>query len=456
MAFSIRDPLHGTIELEKHELEIISHPALQRLRNIKQLGFADLSYPGATHSRFLHSVGAMSVVSRIWQTLQKQISLSPTHANKLHKLLRATVLLHDIGHSPFSHCTEHAMPPLKDLNLEKWLPLSSPEQRAGHEDYTLKLLLDSSLTKTLQRLDLEPKEIVQLISGVRFADKSPFQVNGIDLYPLMRQLVSSELDADRMDYLLRDSLFTGVSYGKYDPDWLIKHLRPIPVNDQLFLGLDSRAIFSLEDFLLSRYHMFFSVYYHHTSVCYQEMISHYFQEAPEEYPIPSQAEEYLKTDDIQLTSVLRKSHNPWARRIVGRKPYKKLFEFLLPKGHADKNQQEYDNSSMFLFNMSPIPKHLHKGFRDPSARLQFYETLQQRLKEEGIAHFQTESNWSLSRYYPQLTHDEPTLYIYDRGFQEATPFEDYSSLYQRYAETTKLLRIYCEPTQLEKAQKLLL
>src|SRR5205814_1551345 len=131
---------------------------------------------------------------------------------------------------------------------------------------------------------------------------------------------------DRMDYLLRDSFYSGAAYGRYDHDWLVHNLMTRVDGDAVYLSLSSRAIFAFEDFLLSRYHMFLSVYYHYKSVCYDHMLAAYFRERPGEYVVPTDPEKFVDQDDIHLFSVLRASSSEWARRVVRRQPYRLVVE----------------------------------------------------------------------------------------------------------------------------------
>src|SRR5262249_32308529 len=158
------------------------------------------------------------------------------------------------------------------------------------------------------------------VSGRPAEAGSAFRVGGLDHGPALRQVVSSELDADRMDYLLRDSFFSGAAYGRYDLEWLVQNLMTPVEGDAPYLSLSSRAIFAFEDFLLSRYHMFVSVYYHYKSVCYDQMLGSYFREAPGEYAVPTSPAEFVDHDDVHLWNVLRRSPSEWARRIVRHEP----------------------------------------------------------------------------------------------------------------------------------------
>ena len=420
---SLRDPLHGAIEFEKKELKLIQHPALQRLLRIKQLGFAELSYPGASHSRFLHSIGAMLVATKMWESIQSYLDLPRSERRRFRSLLRAAALLHDIGHPPFSHSAEIIMPKLSQLDLTEWLP-SREDRTATHEDYTLKIILQTSLSSLLEELEVEPELLAHLLSGSPPNDASPFSAKGLNFYPLLRQIIASELDADRMDYLRRDALFTGVAYGHFDLDWLIRNLRPIEQNSAVYLGLDKKAIYTFEDFLLSRYQMFNSVYYHTTSICYREMLRLYYRESRGEYTLPTDAEKYLETDDIQLFSVLRRSNNQWARRIVEHNPYLKLIEIVYPD--------------------QPTP-----------SELQIFQPLLEEFKKKKIPHFHTISLWTISPYTEGKTGREPPLFVIDSTFEQIEPLSSYAQLYRRYPELNRIFRLYVAPEKSQSAEKLL-
>ena len=141
----IRDPIHGTLSLSRDEVALVDHPAYQRLRTIKQLGLADLAFPGATHTRYSHGLGTMHIASRMFGTLADDAGLSGPDAKRLLQTVRLAALFHDLGHAPLSHTTEAFMPDVSALEMGEWLE-GSATRRASHEDYTLKILTGSSLT----------------------------------------------------------------------------------------------------------------------------------------------------------------------------------------------------------------------------------------------------------------------------------------------------------------------
>ncbi|HTO97913.1 MAG TPA: HD domain-containing protein, partial [Myxococcales bacterium] len=323
----IRDPIHGAIELTSDERALIDSPQYQRLRNVKQLGFADLAFPGATHTRYAHGLGAMAMASKVYDALSPQLELELDDRARFRQTLRLAVLFHDLGHPPLSHASERIMPPLQELRVPAWAA-ESVARRAGHEDYTLKLVLDSPLAGEIRRRfsarGIDPEHVAGLICGRQPPGPSPYRSRGRDLLPVLRQVVSGELDADRMDYLQRDSFFTGVNYGKFDADWIVQNLAAVEREDRVYLGLQHRAVFAFEDFLLSRYHMFLSVYFHATSVGYEVILQRWCESG--EYALPADPDQYLQHDDVSLIAALRASSNPWARRVVRRQGYRVLME----------------------------------------------------------------------------------------------------------------------------------
>jgi len=425
----IRDPIHGSIEIDANERAVIDSRYFQRLRSIKQLGFADLAFPGATHSRYSHGIGAMAVASRLFDAIYRTQPLPEPERARLRQTLRLAVLLHDLGHPPLSHTSEKILPPRDSLSLPAWVGdgqthadthgHASELGRASHEDMTLLLLLRSPLASIIRdrfsSLGIEPEHVAALVCGRAPPGGSPFVMAGVDHAPLLRQVVSSELDADRMDYLLRDSFFTGVHYGRYDLDWLAQNLVPVPHAGALHLGIGHRAVFAFEDFLLSRYHMFLSVYYHYTSINYEQVLARYYRTSGDEFTLEADPEPYVLADDIALMSALRRSDNPWAKRIVDRRGFALAVE------------------------------------NNPFERPADLSGLISQLDDAGIAHFETESRGVLSKYFG-ATDLDPIFVRTSTG--DWAPIEKYTPVYQRYSESARLIRVYVDPDRLKEAKAL--
>ncbi|MBI4818976.1 MAG: HD domain-containing protein [Deltaproteobacteria bacterium] len=429
----IRDPIHGTIHLMRHETPLVDTAAYQRLRMIKQLGLADLAFPGATHTRYAHGLGTMHVASRMFQRVVGFYELDDATSTRLSTAVRLAALFHDLGHAPLSHTTEGFMPAVRSLELGVWQG-GAPDRRASHEDYTLKLLLDSELTRAIDRhvtprTGVTPADIATIVAGraPSLELETRFVVGERDFLPVMRQCVSSELDADRMDYLLRDSYYAGVPYGRFDLEWILENLLPVEQNGAIHLGLHARASFGFEDFLLSRYHMFTSVYFHQIPIGYEVMLKRFFDEGTGELSVPSDVESYLAWDDAELWHALRKSKSPWARRVVERRAYRMVFEA--------------------------------KGFEtDDDGRAQA-ERVHAALAAAGVHAIVHRVRGELSKYF-KWTHnfsakesDVPPLFIVDGG--QSIPVEVYTPLYRRYAEGVHLFRVYAEPERLDEAKQVL-
>jgi HD superfamily phosphohydrolase len=406
----IRDPIHGAIEITADERALLDSPQYQRLRNVKQLGFADLAFPGATHTRYAHGLGAMQVATKVFDVLAPRLSLEPADRERFRQTLRLAVLFHDLGHAPLSHATERIMPRASALRLPDWVA-PRQDRRADHEDYTLKLVLDSGLAAEIRSRfaprGIEPSHAAALICGRTPPGPYPFRSNGRDLMPILRAVVSGELDADRMDYLQRDSFFTGVNYGKFDADWIIQNLESVEREGRVHLALQRRAVMAFEDFLLSRYHMFLSVYFHSTSVGYEILLQRYCDTSGGEYSLPPDIDEYIQHDDIALMAQLRASKNPWAWRIVRRQGYRVLIE-----GESGLEEKE------------------------------------RAVRDAGIDAFTTLSRGVLSHYGK-----EATLWV--KTPRAEVPIGEYTPLYERYAEAATIARLYVEPERESEARRLL-
>lgn len=227
----INDPLYGLLNLPDNYLfDIIQHPYFQKLRRINQLGMSSLIYPGATHTRFQHTIGAVHLLGKALRVLKSK-NIEITHEEEDAVML--AVLLHDIGHGPFSH------------TLEK-----SIIKQSSHEKLSL-MFMDYFKP-------LNPKNVE--------LGKSIFENNYHKKF--LHELVSSQLDVDRMDYLLRDSFYTGVSEGIIGYDRIIQML---DVSDN-HLVVEEKGIYSVEKFIISRRLMYWQVYLHKTAVCAENML----------------------------------------------------------------------------------------------------------------------------------------------------------------------------------------
>ncbi len=230
-----RDPVHNIIPLRDDTAEgrlmirLIDTPEFQRLRRIKQLGLGLYTYQGAEHSRFTHSLGALHLMTRILERLSDQYEM----AAEDRAAARSAALLHDVGHGPFSHAME------KVLGVH-------------HEQMTI-LAVTSEETALQRALSSHSADLPGRVASI---------IEGTFKPAALAQLVSSQLDVDRMDYLLRDSLMTGAKYGLYDLEWIINALQIEDDADRIYVS--ARGVHAVEEYLQARYYMFRQVYFHRT------------------------------------------------------------------------------------------------------------------------------------------------------------------------------------------------
>lgn len=290
----ILDPIHGYIEFDKLKSSLFDTPQMQRLRRIKQLGFSNLVYPGANHTRFEHSMGTMHLAS-LFLKMQRENKSSISAVADYDGLDEIVVaaLLHDIGHGPFSHATEKL--------LEQYT-------RKSHDDVR-HILIETEVGDVLKEFGFKPSRIAQHIAG-----ETP-----------VSQILSSEIDVDKMDYLARDMHYTGVTSGSVDYIRLLNHLEYFESK----LVLDAGAIRAAEGLLVSRYWMNVSVYYHHVSRIAEAMCSRACAYLLENQIV--RPREFARMDDTNLIAVMR-NDDGFAREIVDRLDYRNLYKRALYTG----------------------------------------------------------------------------------------------------------------------------
>lgn len=429
----IKDPIHGSIDVSPAEVEILDSREFQRLRSIKQLGFAEFSFPGATHNRFIHSVGVMHLAGQAFDSVFKAFEFStPAVRGRLRQVVRLGALLHDIGHGPLSHTTEEVMPTVERLEIKAY-QYRSPnaaallgrfKKRATHEDYTIKFLTDSPLAQkiSVNFSDLMPLHIACLIDLTLQPPDDFFVDRGLDLRPVLSQIISSEMDVDRMDYLERDAYFCGTNYGRVEVEWLLRNLTYHEVDGRVHLALNRRALYTFDDFLISRHHMYLMIYFHHKSIIYEEMLHRYLTSSDCKYHLPASLDEYVKCTDFSLYEHLSQVDNPWARRIAERRPYRMLFE-------------------MHATEQTPRPENMKKT-----------------LEAEGIDVILASSQTRLSKYHATQAEQAFAIYVVDQydPMEKPVPVEQCTRIFQKYEETRRIERLYVHHDKYQQAQRLIM
>lgn len=305
----IRDSINGNLPITDLENEIMDYPQFQRLRRVKQLGFTSLIYPGANHTRFEHSIGTMHLAGKLAESLKL--------TDDEIQLVRIAAMLHDIGHGPFSHLSEYVIG-------EK------------HEKFTEFIIKNTAIsTKLSENYNLD--KICDIING------------NSKLGPL----ISGELDVDRMDYLIRDSHYTGVSYGVIDVDRLIANLKL-----EKYLVLDIKGVQAAESMLLARYFMYPSVYQHHTARIIDAMFRHALDEMIEMEDLNPRKLFFL--DDYELITRCKNSTIEYTRNMIERIENRQLFKVIKTIGLNNFIKP----NDVFKINIKDITKAEHEIAED--------------------------------------------------------------------------------------------
>jgi HD superfamily phosphohydrolase len=313
---TLRDPIHGFVEADPLEAALIDSRPLQRLRFIRQLGLTFLVYPGAEHSRFAHVLGAMALGGRAFDALvsDRPGLLAPAEQARSRRLVRLAALLHDAGHAPFSHSAEELF-----------------EGGIDHEEMTGKILASPEIAELFERHGdgIAASDVAELLRGNVPPERR-----------FLAQLISGELDVDKMDYLLRDSLNCGVRYGVYDLDRLLDTLALVedPATGALGIGVVEGGVHAVEALILARYYMFTQVYFNVTGKALEHHLSEWMRAERRRWP--ADPERFLAEDDMSAMAAMRASANDHARAVVKRKHFPLAFE---TREHlADEDRERFE------------------------------------------------------------------------------------------------------------------
>ena len=314
----LKDPVHSYIHIHYEVIwNCLDSKEFQRLRRIRQLGGDFQVYPTAEHSRFSHSLGVYEIVRRM-VTEVKTLCAELTEYEKVCVMLAG--LLHDVGHGPFSHAFEHVT-------------------NHSHEEYTAKIILgETELNSILRAVSKKmPEDIVSIIQHTHEND-------------ILNQIVSGQLDADRMDYLLRDSYFTATSYGQFDLERILRTMRVRKTSEgRKVIVVKHTGIHSVEDYIMARYQMYWQVYYHPVARSYEAVFiqlfnrlkdifkdnKDYFEDMKVLIPFLEKAEvseeEYFRLDENSLLyccALIQDKDDVIAADLAQRLQNRKLFEYV--------------------------------------------------------------------------------------------------------------------------------
>ncbi|MBC7972201.1 MAG: HD domain-containing protein [Verrucomicrobia bacterium] len=367
------DPLHGAIALDGSDptesllIHLIDTPAFQRLRRVRQLGPASLTFHGAESSRFTHSIGVLALARRAFDRLA---SVYP-QLQPYRVVVLCAALLHDIGHGPFSHTGEEVF-------------------GSNHEHWTSRILQESLPIR--DALDTVDSTLLEQILQV-YLKKHPI--------PLVWQLVSSQLDCDRLDYLMRDSYFTGASYGRIDLDRILMAMRYDPVTQQLVVA--RKGMTAVEHYLIVRYFMYAQVYNHPKNIAACWILHQAFVRARELLQ-----QEMLEADDTVTA---------WLSGNCDRLPLHQylaaddgVFTYHLQRWQTSTDQLLADLCRRFVDR--DLPKAIDVTHLAQPERLTLLQTVQQQLKAVNVnAAYYAGLQVSLSRGYT----------LYQRGIKCQTP-----------------------------------
>lgn len=310
----IYDSVHGFISFDEFEKELIDSLPFQRLHYIHQLGIAYLVYPGATHTRFEHSLGVMALATLMFEKICKSVRPDVFHfvprkgsSDYLYwrRVLRMAALCHDLGHLPFSHVAEQEL-----------------LGNGGHEHWTLKIILSSHLKPVWDKLkkapayleDLIERDIVEDIQKIAVGEKKWQEIKGTSFTPwerIVSEIITGDFfGADRIDFLLRDAKSTGVSFGLFDYHQLIEMLRILPSvdhgTDELELGIDENGLESCEALLLARHFMHRRIYQYSSVKAYNFHLRRFMKANYQPGKLET-VDEFISVSDTDVISLLNKA-----------------------------------------------------------------------------------------------------------------------------------------------------
>jgi len=424
--YEIRDPIYGFITFNEWEKEIIDHPIFQRLRNIRQLGLTSMVYPGAMHTRFEHSLGTMHLATKMYdaiiekednrEILKNKYNYNDTGLKRDRQLIRLAALLHDVGHPPFSHSADSddsdGIMPLK--NNKTGEPFT-------HEDYSA-AIIKGPLKDVIEKhkinetnYKIEAEEVAALIKG------DPTKLGERIFWKI---LISSQLDADRGDYLMRDSHHIGVKYGIYDLPRLLNTLTlgEDQETKDIHLGIDEDGWHVAESIVIARYQMFTQVYFHRTRRAYDYHLKEAIKSIIEDgkLPPPTEIERFLELDDSIILNRIKENHEEYhCRAILKRNHIRKVYE--TPETPTKEDEEKGERIKEKLANK----------------KIKFYED-------------RAKKSW----YKLEKSDKEIMIIKKEKGEKKVRPLSHLSHIVNNMREIRQI-RIYVNPEDREKAEEVL-
>ncbi len=300
----IKDPIHGYVYITESEKNIIDSYPMQRLRRLRQLAGSEYVYPGANHTRFEHCLGVMFLSGEVLENPNVSKCVDDEEVD----MCRISALLHDAGHGPFSHVFEHLL--IKDLDKT-------------HEDITSWIIEKSEVADKLSQMGFKPQDVAQLAVGKLHKPDKAF----------LDQIISSAVDVDKQDFIVRDTYHTGAEYGFIDVYRLIHALDVLGENLAVELG----ALSALEAFMIARIESFKSIYFHRVGRAAQIMLASAMEKANSELGLTSfkTPEEYLALDDYTVWSALKKCEA--SRKIINDLETRKMLKCAYERTFYEKD-----------------------------------------------------------------------------------------------------------------------
>lgn len=412
-----RDPIHGFIEVRDYEEEIINSLPFQRLRNIKQLAMTYLIYHGAEHTRFGHSLGVMHLVTIAFNSAIKNSEISFPEEKRLwyEQILRLIALTHDLGHAPFSHASESVFP-----------------DGIEHEDFTVAIITETEIADIILKIGQEFVEkygeeyniTPQLICDI-YMEKNP---GANSEFTFLKSFMDSELDCDKMDYLLRDSYYCGVKYGTFDIERLVSSFTIYNKNNVPTLAITDGGVQAFEEFVLARYFMFIQVYFHRTRRFFDIMLGQALKEILPNGKYPTKVNEYIQWDDCKVLQLLKSNveKSEPCKNIIHRIVYPRIDSTKVHPGEADKRE--------FRRNAKELKESIGaEYFLEDTSAGKMPHKIPLRVEKD----------------------DEKAIVIYDKKNGKTTTISEQSEIIKSLSEKIDIFSLYCHPSKSEKAYKMI-